>query len=144
MTDILNIGNESIFDDRIVKFEFHTYNWYVNTSFGHSDEIRIPILYCILGFCEDYKRVIINARYELILIRTRNDNNYIVRNPATDPLIKKNIMTARLDCLRQNESVKIGIVDVRLEFEFKENVSTNTIGYCLIIHDRVIEAQCPT
>jgi len=44
-----------------------------------------------------------------------------------------------IDCLRQNESVKSGIVDVRLEFEFKENVSTNTIGYCLIIHDRVIK-----
>ncbi|KAG5321201.1 SETMR methyltransferase, partial [Acromyrmex heyeri] len=42
MADILNIGGEPIFDDRIVKFEIHTYNPYINT-FGHSDEIRIPI-----------------------------------------------------------------------------------------------------
>ncbi|XP_018307224.1 uncharacterized protein [Mycetomoellerius zeteki] len=44
-----------------------------------------------------------------------------------------------IDCSRQNESVKSGTVDVRLEFEFKENVSANTTAYCLIIHDRVIE-----
>jgi len=31
-----------------------------------------------LGFCEDYKRIVINARHELILIRTRNDNNCVV------------------------------------------------------------------
>ncbi|KAG5319548.1 POL5 protein, partial [Pseudoatta argentina] len=159
MADILNIGGEPIFDDRI-KFEFHTYNTYINTTFGHSDEIRIPIQqqvlytlpcesilyvegrltskeknvqkqpnlryncvafmfdkiryefnateidrdrnvgitsneiayssndtakknlmtddgyfnFCIplsmlLGFCKDYRRVVINARYELILIR---------------------------------------------------------------------------
>ena len=42
MADILNIGGESIFDDRIVKLEFHTYNPYVNTTFRHS-EISILI-----------------------------------------------------------------------------------------------------
>jgi len=41
--DILNIRNEPIFDDRIVKFEFHIYNPYGNTMFGHSDEISISI-----------------------------------------------------------------------------------------------------
>ncbi|XP_024875612.1 uncharacterized protein LOC112457001 [Temnothorax curvispinosus] len=43
MTDILSIGGEPIFDDRIVKIETHTYNPYANTTFGHSNEIRIPI-----------------------------------------------------------------------------------------------------
>ena len=38
----------------------------------------------LLGFCEDYKRMVINARHELILIRARNGNNYIVGHPATD------------------------------------------------------------
>jgi len=40
MIDILNIGDEPIFDDRI-EMETHTYNPYVNIKFGHSDEIRI-------------------------------------------------------------------------------------------------------
>ena len=43
MVDILNIGEELFFDDRSVKFEFHTYNLYVNPAFGHIDKIRIPI-----------------------------------------------------------------------------------------------------
>ncbi|KAL6255610.1 hypothetical protein P5V15_012858 [Pogonomyrmex californicus] len=43
MTDILNIQDEPIFDDRIVKIEIHTYNPFANTTFGYSDEIRILI-----------------------------------------------------------------------------------------------------
>ncbi|XP_071632795.1 uncharacterized protein [Temnothorax longispinosus] len=178
MTEILNIGTEPVFDDRIVKIEIHTYNPYANTTFDCNDEIRIPIqqqdlytlpcesflyvegtltvtraadqvdnvvlgtncvafmfdeiryeldgmeidrcrnvgktstlknyvtvssdrsvilrnagwdpqnnpngyfnfcvpLNLLLRFCEDYKRVVINARHELILIRSRNDHNSI-------------------------------------------------------------------
>lgn len=44
-----------------------------------------------------------------------------------------------IDCSRQNESVKSTTVDVRVEFECKENVAADTTAYCLIIHDRLIE-----
>ena len=44
-----------------------------------------------------------------------------------------------IDCSRQNESIKSATVDVRIEFDCKENVPHNTTAYCLIIHDRVIE-----
>ncbi|XP_024882295.1 uncharacterized protein LOC112461324 [Temnothorax curvispinosus] len=47
-----------------------------------------------------------------------------------------------IDCSRQNESVKSATVDVRIEFDCKENVPANTTAYCLILHDRVIE-YCP-
>ena len=387
MTDILDIEEEPVFDDRIVKYEIHTYNPYANTTFGHSDEIRIPIqqqdlytlpcesflyvegelkinrpvegssvalesnfvalmfdeiryeldgveidrnrnvgitsliknyvtissdrsvimrnagwdtpsvrnghfnfcvpMYMLLGFCEDYKRVVINARHELILIRSRNDNNCLFGDSALEPVInifklqwrmphvllsdikklsmlralesgkylsmgfrswdlyefpllqrttkhswaiktatqlekpryvvfalqtgRRNVMAedtskfdhckltnvklylnsesypyddmnldfernrwsilydtyARfcknyygyeylepsltvslflrngpfviIDCSRQNESVKSATIDVRIEFECKENVPDNTTAYCLIIYDRVIE-----
>ena len=43
MTDILNIKDEPIFDDRIVEIETHTYSPFANTTFGYSDEIRILI-----------------------------------------------------------------------------------------------------
>jgi len=43
MTDILNIEDEPIFDNCIVKIETHTYNPFAKTTFGYSDEIRIPI-----------------------------------------------------------------------------------------------------
>ncbi|XP_070165274.1 uncharacterized protein [Polyergus mexicanus] len=195
MCDILSIGGEPIFDDRIVKIETHTYNPYANTTFANSDEIRIPIqqqdlytlpcdsflyvegrikskkapsaqeeiasvtrlvnncaafmfeeirdeldgveidrnrnvgitstiknyasltverskilknaewdllatthssigdfnfcvpLNVLLGFCEDYKRVVINARHELILIRARNDNNCVISRETQEPKI---------------------------------------------------------
>jgi len=41
----------------------------------------------LLGFCEDYKRVVVNTRHELILIRARSDNNCLVGNPTTEPKI---------------------------------------------------------
>ncbi|XP_036150530.1 uncharacterized protein LOC118648301 [Monomorium pharaonis] len=44
-----------------------------------------------------------------------------------------------IDCSRQNEAIKSATVDVRIEFECKENVPANTTAYCLIIHDRIIE-----
>ena len=391
MADILSIGGKPTFDDRIVKLETHTYNPYVNTTFGYSDEIRIPIQqqdlytlpcesflyvegklktnkpndastvmlgnnsvaflfdeiryelngveidrnrnvgitstlknyvsltsdedknmenagwglkrrdglivknhfnFCIplkylLGFCEDYKRMIINARHELILIRSRNDNNALIGSSMLEPEIelftlqwrmphvtlndinklsllrtlesgqnlsicfpswdlyeypllqsttkhswavkasaqlekprcvilalqtgRRNVMSEDvtkfnnckltnvklflnsefypyddlnldfdknkhailyhmytqfgksyyghscnealftvaeflqfgplvvIDCSRQNESIKNGTVDVRIEFECKENVPVNTTAYCLILHDRVVE-----
>jgi hypothetical protein len=398
MADILSIGGEPIFDDRIVKIEIHTYNPYANTTFRHSDEIRIPIQqqdlytlpcesflyiegvlsdddipetnsdttmdnncvafmfdeiryelngveidrnrnvgitssiknfvsltaersrklqnagwtviednveprsrfkigdfnFCVpinvlLGFCEDYKRVVINARHELILIRSRNDTNCIITKPERHnnpritllkvqwrmphvvlndinklsllrtlesgrylsmgfrswdlyeyPLLQTTnkhswavkaatqlekpryvifaLQTGRsnnllkhasefdngnltnvklylnsdfypyddmnldfdkhrtailyemyakfrksyygcerenafltmeefdkwgpfvvIDCSRQNESVKSATVDVRIEFDCKRNIDSNTTAYCLIIHDRVIE-----
>ncbi|XP_020298084.1 uncharacterized protein LOC109862440 [Pseudomyrmex gracilis] len=179
------INGEPIFDDRIVKIETHTYNPYVNTTFEHNDEIRIPIQqqdlytlpcqrflyvkgkmtltvkdeeevflgnncvafmfdeiryelngveidrnrnvgitstiknyvslthdksmamknagwditqhtdvdsyfsFCVpfsmlLGFCEDYKHTIINARHELILIQSHNDKNCITAISQVD------------------------------------------------------------
>ena len=211
MADILNIGGEPIFDDSVVKIETHTYNPYANTTFGHNDEIRIPIqqqdlytlpcesflyvegrliikrrndesqatlvnncvafmfdeiryelngveidrsrnagitstiknyvsitydkaemlrnagwnisssrsegyfnfcvpLYTLLGFCEDYKHVIVNARHELILIRARNDNNCIVGNPVTEPEIELFKVQWRMPHVTLNEVNKLSML----------------------------------
>ncbi|XP_011706444.1 PREDICTED: uncharacterized protein LOC105461636, partial [Wasmannia auropunctata] len=76
MVDILNIGGEPIFDDSIVKIETHTYNPYVNTSFQHNDEIRIPIqqqdLYTLP--CESSLYV------EGLTVKTQNDNTPTIGN----------------------------------------------------------------
>ncbi|XP_029659114.1 uncharacterized protein LOC115233044 [Formica exsecta] len=142
MTDILNIEGEPVFDNRIVKIETHTYNPYANTTFEHSDEIRIPIqqdlytlpveidrnrnvgitstlknyvtissnktvimrnagwdaqtnangyfnfcvpLYMLLGFCEDYRRVIqwrmphvvLNEINKLSMLRALESGRYL-------------------------------------------------------------------
>ena len=44
-----------------------------------------------------------------------------------------------IDRSRQNESIKSATVDVRIEFDCKENVPANTTAYCFIIHDRVAQ-----
>ncbi|XP_025265536.1 uncharacterized protein LOC112638287 [Camponotus floridanus] len=214
----------------------------------------------LLGFCEDYRRVVINARHELILIRARNDNNCLISREEFEPRVeltkiqwrvphvdlyeflllqsttkhswavkaatqlekpryvifalqtgRKNVLSqdaskfdacnrtnvklylnsdfypyddmnldfdknkiavlydayarfrrtyygsasdetlltmnkflycgslAVIDCSRQNEAIKSATVDVRLEFDCKDNVPSNTTAYCLIIHDRVVE-----
>ena len=43
------------------------------------------------------------------------------------------------DCSKQNENLKSAPVDVRLEFEASENVPSQTVAFCLIIHDRIIQ-----
>jgi len=42
------------------------------------------LLNMLLRFCEDYRRVVINARHELILIRSRNDNNCLIGDPTRE------------------------------------------------------------
>ncbi|XP_036144954.1 uncharacterized protein LOC118646362 [Monomorium pharaonis] len=208
MTNILNIEDEPIFDDRIVKIENHTYNPFANTTFEYSDEIRIqqqdlytlssesflyiegkltikkPVAgsdvtlgnncvafmfdeiryelngveidrnrnvgitsalknyitmssdrimiannagwepwnspngyfnFCVplnmlLGFCEDYRRVVINARHELILIRSRNDNNCLVGDPAREPEIELFKVQWRMPHVLLNEINKLSML----------------------------------
>lgn len=215
--DILHIGSEPIFDDRIVKIETHTYNPYANTTFGYSDEIRIPIqhqdlytlpcesflyvegkfsakkpagdkseqpklsnncvafmfdeiryeidgveidrcrnvgvtstiknfvslttsksitlenagwdatmhffrtsvtddfnfcvpLNTLLGFCEDYKRIVINARHELILIRARNDNNCVVAQASAEPKITLSKIQWKMPHIVLNDVNKLSLL----------------------------------
>lgn len=43
------------------------------------------------------------------------------------------------DCSRQNESLKISSVDVKIEFETQENVPALTTAFCFIVHDNVMQ-----
>ncbi|XP_015124358.1 uncharacterized protein LOC107046284 [Diachasma alloeum] len=44
-----------------------------------------------------------------------------------------------IDCSKQNEYLKSGPVDIRLEFESASSFPANTSPYCLILHDRIVE-----
>lgn len=55
--------------------------WFHGIEENHPDvklkfEICLP-LRKLFGFCEDYKKVILGSRHELILIRSRSDNNSV-------------------------------------------------------------------
>lgn len=65
-------------------------------------------------------------------------------NVPADPLLdlfyfKDKAPLFVIDCARQNENLKTGPVDVRLEIECSREIPENTTAYCLIINDRLIE-----
>ncbi|XP_044014012.1 uncharacterized protein LOC122856407 [Aphidius gifuensis] len=44
-----------------------------------------------------------------------------------------------IDCSKQNEFLKSGPVDIRLEFESTTQFPAQASAYCLILHDRIVE-----
>jgi hypothetical protein len=44
-----------------------------------------------------------------------------------------------IDCSRQNETLKTGSVDVRVELECESDIPTQTSAYCLILNDSIVE-----
>lgn len=62
----------------------------------------------------------------------------------SQPLLKReNFKTLApiivLDVSHQNETVKTGPIDIRIELKTQQNIPANTSAYCLIIHDRMFE-----
>ncbi|CAK1580906.1 unnamed protein product [Parnassius mnemosyne] len=65
-------------------------------------------------------------------------------NCPADPLLdlssfKEKAPLFVIDCSRQNDSLKTGPVDVRLEIECTTAIPEKTTGYCLIINDQLVE-----
>lgn len=44
-----------------------------------------------------------------------------------------------IDISYQNEMIKSGPIDVKIEFETSKPIPENTFAYCLILHDRLVE-----
>lgn len=69
----------------------------------------------------------------------RFQNSYFAannRSPAFDlETFKAKTLLYVIDCSRQNDTIKSGPVDVRLELETKEPFPANTSAYCLLLHD---------
>ena len=69
-------------------------------------------------------------------------NSYYSKD--SEPMLKKSQYLTYaplivIDCSKQNESLKSAPVDIRLEFEAKENFPAGTSAYCLILHDRIVQ-----
>ncbi|XP_057339394.1 uncharacterized protein LOC130676902 [Microplitis mediator] len=65
-------------------------------------------------------------------------------NKESEPLLSKAKFLEQaplvvIDCSKQNESLKTGPVDVRLEFELGANAPAGTTAFCLILHDRIVQ-----
>ncbi len=73
---------------------------------------------------------------------TQFQNSYY--NKDSKPMLKKDIFKNAItliviDCSKQDETLKNAPVDIRLEFEARENFPANTAAYCLILHDRIVQ-----
>ena len=66
----------------------------------------------LLGFCENYKRIMINARHELVLIRSRSDTNCIVATPPVTihPKIELFKVQWRMPHITLNEINKLSLL----------------------------------
>ncbi|XP_020298281.1 uncharacterized protein LOC109862612, partial [Pseudomyrmex gracilis] len=64
----------------------------------------------LLGFCEDYKRVVINARHELILIRLRNDNNSVFASANSGPTVELHKVQWRMPHVVLNDVNKLKLL----------------------------------
>lgn len=65
-------------------------------------------------------------------------------NRSVDPLFDQEQFKEKaplfvIDCSRQNDTIKTGPVDVRLEIETSNDIPDNTSAYCLIFNERLVE-----
>lgn len=65
-------------------------------------------------------------------------------NLPVDPLLDLQNFKSKapffiIDCSKQNDNLKTGPVDIRLEIESLEDFPDNTTAYCIIINDRLVE-----
>lgn len=51
---------------------------------------------------------------------------------------KQNAPLFVIDCSHQNETLKKSIIDIRIEFQTRQNIPPQTTAFCLIIHDNII------
>lgn len=51
---------------------------------------------------------------------------------------RENAPIVVIDCSHQNEALKKGIIDIRVEFQTRAAVPDQTCAYCLIVHDNMI------
>lgn len=83
-------------------------------------------------------------KYAILYDMYAKFQNSYYGNRSSEPLLDELEFLSRgpfvvIDCSRQNESVKSATIDVRIDFECRDNVPVNTAAYCLIIHDRIVE-----
>ncbi|XP_053971113.1 uncharacterized protein LOC128872432 [Hylaeus volcanicus] len=105
---------------------------YLNSDFYPYDDLNLDFDRDTYGILFDMYVRFRKAYYGYDCCETLcNTDNFLLHGPFEV-----------IDCSRQNESIKSATVDVRIEFDCKENVPANTTAYCLILYDRVIE-YCP-
>lgn len=67
-------------------------------------------------------------------------NGLFVENPVNVTIDDFNMRPLfAFDCSKSDESIKNGMVDVRVEIEAHQNIPAQTTAFCLIIHDNLVQ-----
>lgn len=92
------------------------FGWIIggNTSLTNNNgyfDVNIPLSY-ILGFAEDYKKIVINAKHELILTRTNSDVNAITQSANEEYKITLSKVAWRMPHLKLSEQEKVRMLNL--------------------------------
>lgn len=92
---------------------------------------------------DDMNLQFVTNRYAL-LYKMYTDFQKSYYNGNSNPLLNttdflNNAPIVVIDCSHQNESIKTGSVDIKLEFKTTVQVANLTSAYCLLLHDRIID-----
>ncbi|XP_043461915.1 uncharacterized protein LOC122498297 [Leptopilina heterotoma] len=74
-SQLISAGNAGVFEYSALDLKMTLENGYFN--------VTIP-LSMLFGFAEDYKKIVMNAKHELILIRSRSDLNAVIQTGNLD------------------------------------------------------------
>lgn len=121
-------GRKDVLNKKMSEFDYcnvHNIRLYLNGAYYPYDQINgdTSVLYDM--FCR-----FMSSYYE-----GRYDGEY-PRYSLKDFMEKVPLFV--IDCSKQNDSIKTGSVDVRLDIEMTSNAPANTAAYCLILHDSIV------
>lgn len=96
-------------------------------------------------FLCDFETKTLAQAYDLY---SRFQTSYYMHHGLSKPLLSpiefhKNPIFV-IDCSHQNESLKSSIIDMKIEIETKKPFKSNTLAYCLVIHDVIIDMNPTT
>lgn len=133
---------------RFVVFALQTAKKNINTRnisrFDHCDLINVKLFLNAESYPYDNLNSSTNTKLWAVLYEmyARFQQSYYLKN--SEPCLPANKFLdiaplVVIDCSHQNEVVKGGAVDIKLEFETSKNIPEKTSAYCLILHDRIVK-----
>ncbi|XP_055855802.1 uncharacterized protein LOC129919023 [Episyrphus balteatus] len=115
------------------------------TTFDHCDLTDLKVyLNSDVYPHEDLNISFERNRYSLFYKMYTDFQRTYYNKTTTEPLLSWDLFKSRapifvIDCRHQNEALKTGPIDIRLEMRTSKNIPANTSAYCLMLHDRIIE-----
>lgn len=80
----------------------------ITSAAGYFD-VNIPLSF-LLGWAEDYNKIVLNAKHELILIRANTDDNAIIQNEAENYKVKITKIEWLVPHVRPSDEQKINLL----------------------------------